>query len=140
MTKQSKSTGIHTSRYYAPTKVVKAVSKSPLRPQKVWNKVKLMRRVDRYFTNSCPDYKVDAMLAVANTKSTRKFRRELEREPLYKHFRMLYGKKNFSPFKYGDKLKYTFNTGDTVTTSLSQMMFWKWCTTYDILPKYYSFV
>lgn len=105
-----------------------------------WDQVKLMKRVDGYFENVCSKSKIKAMISVLKSHTLRKFKNQLksESEPLFMHFHQLYGK-HFDPFKLGDKFEYTFKTNDKLTTSLSQMMFFKWCLTYDILSKYYDF-
>lgn len=106
---------------------------------KKWDQKKLVKRADKYFSNVCSDDKVSRLTAVINTHTVKKLKRTLASEPLYLHFSKLYGKQNFNPFRYGNKFNYTFRNGKTVKTSTSQLMFWKWCMTYDILSKHYKF-
>jgi hypothetical protein len=93
----------------------------------------------KWFDNVCPTYKIQAMIMVMKSNTMKAFKEKLIlNEPMYKHFLKLYGK-NFSPHKYGKKFKHTFKTGNEIETTLCQLVFWKWCLTYDILPSYYDF-
>lgn len=104
----------------------------------IWPEKKLFVDVNRYYKNVCSDDKIKLMLSVLKSGTMRSFRKKVKSDPFYKHFSALYGK-CFDPFKRGSKFTYTFKTGKKLTTSLSQLMFFKWFLTYDIFFKYFNF-
>lgn len=102
-----------------------------------------LNRVNRYFNNVCSNQKKELMLAFLNGGKLRDLANAVKVDPLYQHFIKLYGKENFSVFKNGDKFTYSMkmidHSGNTkvtkFTTSISQLMFFKWFLTYDVYMK-----